>query len=180
VPQLRNQYKAARTFYAPAAAQPGDQALFSFGQGHTGIVESVNFVRRTVTCIEGNTSPGSAGSQDNGGGVYRRTRGFSTMWGVGRPAFTTPPVPAPSPIYKDDMRCVTVEVPGLDSTGHGYTDLFDVPAGTVVGVRVNTAHYADVAGSPGDEDYAGYARLQWVGKPNQPAFSARVWVAEPV
>jgi len=40
--------------------------------GHTGIVES--FTDTTVTCIEGNTSPDEKGSQDNGDGVYRRTR----------------------------------------------------------------------------------------------------------
>jgi len=52
------------------APEPGDIAIFTFG--HTGIVESHG--GDTVTCIEGNTSPGDSGSQDNGGGVYRRTR----------------------------------------------------------------------------------------------------------
>jgi CHAP domain len=39
---------------------------------HVGIVES--FTASTITTIEGNTSPGAAGSQDNGDGVWRRTR----------------------------------------------------------------------------------------------------------
>lgn len=72
--------------------QPGDIAFFDFPDSkrriqHVGIVESVNFAKATVTCIEGNTSPGTAGSQDNGGGVYRRTRPFAHVVGFGRPAY---------------------------------------------------------------------------------------------
>lgn len=70
--------------------QPGDFAFFDFPDSkrriqHVGIVESSS--PTTVTCIEGNTSPGSAGSQDNGGGVYRRTRSKSHVVGYGRPDF---------------------------------------------------------------------------------------------
>lgn len=43
------------------------------GPGHTGIVEAVH-ADGSVTCIEGNTSPGSTGSQRDGGGVWRRRR----------------------------------------------------------------------------------------------------------
>ncbi|MHA6631855.1 CHAP domain-containing protein [Pseudonocardia sichuanensis] len=39
---------------------------------HVGIVES--FDAKTITTIEGNTGPGATGSQDDGDGVYRRTR----------------------------------------------------------------------------------------------------------
>ena len=46
---------------------PGDIAIVSFG--HTGIVES--FTDRTVTCIEGNTSPSD---RSNGGEVMRAAR----------------------------------------------------------------------------------------------------------
>ena len=61
--------------YIVAKPQPGDVVIYSFG--HTGIVESVG--AGTVTVIEGNTSPGAAGSQDNGGMVCRRTRKTSTV-----------------------------------------------------------------------------------------------------
>ncbi len=49
---------------------PGDIVIYRFG--HTGIAESAS--GSDVTAIEGNTSPGQGGSQDNGGGVFRRTR----------------------------------------------------------------------------------------------------------
>ena len=55
--------------------QPGDIVIYNFG--HTGIVESAG--TGTITAIEGNTSPGAAGSQDNGGMVCRRTRKTSTV-----------------------------------------------------------------------------------------------------
>jgi CHAP domain len=48
------------------------------GKGHTGLVESVNWARRTITTIEGNTN--ASGSR-NGDGVYRRTRKISTING---------------------------------------------------------------------------------------------------
>ena len=64
----------------------GDHVCFDWtGDGtgdHVGVLESVNRSARTVTCIEGNTS--SAGSQDNGGAVLRKTRSFSVVRGVAR------------------------------------------------------------------------------------------------
>ncbi len=50
--------------------KPGDVAIYNFG--HTGIVESS--AASAVTALEGNTSSGDAGSQSDGGGVFRRTR----------------------------------------------------------------------------------------------------------
>lgn len=61
---------------------PGDIVIYRFG--HTGIVESAG--SGTVTAIEGNTSAGDSGSQDNGGGVFRRTRSRSTVTAYIRPA----------------------------------------------------------------------------------------------
>jgi hypothetical protein len=48
------------------------------GKGHTGFVESINWSRRTITTIEGNTN---AGGSRNGDGVYRRTRNISKING---------------------------------------------------------------------------------------------------
>ena len=43
--------------------------------------------------IEGNTSSGYSGSQSNGGGVYRRTRSYSSIIGVIRPYEDSTPQP---------------------------------------------------------------------------------------
>jgi len=63
--------------------QPGDVVIYNFG--HTGIVEAVG--DGTVTAIEGNTSPGAAGSQSNGGMVCRRTRSTSLVKAYIRPDY---------------------------------------------------------------------------------------------
>ena len=56
---------------------PKRGAIIIYNFGHTGICES--YTSSTVTAIEANTSPGTSGSQNNGGGVYRRTRNRSTV-----------------------------------------------------------------------------------------------------
>ena len=61
--------------------QPRDIAIYKFG--HTGIIESA--APATITAIEGNTSAGEAGSQSNGGGVFRRTRNRALVAAYIRP-----------------------------------------------------------------------------------------------
>ena len=68
--QLLNWYRRFESERVTEAPQQGDVVIYNFG--HTGIVERDN--GDTITVIEGNTSPGNRGSQNNGGGVYRRTR----------------------------------------------------------------------------------------------------------
>lgn len=63
--------------------KPGDIVLFDFGTPgakHVGLAERYlgNGVAQT---IEGNTSPTNAGSQNNGGGVYRRQRSGASIMG---------------------------------------------------------------------------------------------------
>ncbi|MDR6861990.1 peptidoglycan-binding protein [Phycicoccus sp. 3266] len=76
-----------------ASPRVGDLVLYSFGASeaiHIGIVEKVNAT--TIQTIEGNTSPDDSGSQNNGGGVYRRKR--TRSWGIRgyyRPAYDAPP-----------------------------------------------------------------------------------------
>lgn len=73
--------------YVVARPRRGDLACLEFGEGawayddHIALIEKVLALRwngRTFTgwiqTIEGNTSSGRAGSQGNGGGVYRRRR----------------------------------------------------------------------------------------------------------
>jgi hypothetical protein len=70
--------------------KPGDLAFFSWNPSlipqHIGIVEKVNN-NGTFTCIEGNTSSGLTGSQDNGDGVYRKLRRLSDCLGFGHPDY---------------------------------------------------------------------------------------------
>lgn len=91
-PRIAADFQLARQ-WATDNGRPGDLALFDFpdaerGIQHIGIVESV--LPGTLICIEGNTSAGIRGSQDNGGGVYRRTRPRAVVVGFGRPEFDQP------------------------------------------------------------------------------------------
>ncbi len=78
---LLNWYQKNRPDCVVKGPQPGDIAIFTFG--HTGIVERA--LPGSVMCIEGNTSPGQSGSQDNGGGVYRRQRNLALVRAFIRP-----------------------------------------------------------------------------------------------
>ncbi|HEY8201338.1 MAG TPA: CHAP domain-containing protein, partial [Actinomycetota bacterium] len=84
--------QAGRWFTQP---HPGDIAFVDFpndntrGIQHVAVVTGVEgFSLRTV---EGNTSSGTQGSQDNGGGVYQRIRPRGWIVGYGRPAFDGDP-----------------------------------------------------------------------------------------
>lgn len=67
-------------------AQPGDFVYFDWSMGHgdpcdhVGVL--VSMTSTTVTCLEGNTSSSSAGSQNNGGGVWKKTRSRSLVRGA--------------------------------------------------------------------------------------------------
>ena len=103
-----------------SSPRAGDLAIFWFGPDstpdHIGIVESVPDAQHVVT-IEGNTAPGSAGSQSNGGGVYRRTRARSLIRAYIRPPYTaaavTPAKPTPQ---EDDMPLTRADVDMLLSS----------------------------------------------------------------
>ena len=75
------------------SARAGDIVFFNFNSNfdrsiatHVGICVK-NSDGMTVTCVEGNTSSGDSGSQDNGGGVYERTRDMKHVVGIARPAY---------------------------------------------------------------------------------------------
>lgn len=129
---------------------PGSLAFFDFPDAssriqHVGIVVSSDPVKATVTCVEGNTSPGRLGSQVNGGGVYIRTRPMSLVVGFGHLAPTPlPPASAPivTPYPEDHMKSIDLTI-DTDDQGKGYRDLPDVPARTVVNVMCNTANPTD-------------------------------------
>lgn len=94
-PSHVNWFKARGQWHnRTAAAKRGDIVFFSWDGGpvadHVGIVTEDAAPGASVRTIEGNTSSGSAGSQDNGDGVYRRTRARSVILGFGRPAYDVP------------------------------------------------------------------------------------------
>lgn len=96
---LLNWYRAKRPGQVVKTPQPGDVIIYQFG--HTGVVEAVG--TGTVTAIEGNTSPGTAGSQSNGGMVCRRTRKTSLVTAYLRPLEkqeVNPMDNTPSPAHK--------------------------------------------------------------------------------
>jgi hypothetical protein len=85
-PTLRTGW--ARNFFTPKSytmndvlwgrytPKPGDIIPFTRpGGGHVGFVTRY-FGKGKFELVEANTSPGSSGSQHNGGGVYRRTRTY--------------------------------------------------------------------------------------------------------
>ena len=72
---------------------------------HVGIVEKVS--GQTITAIEGNTSPGTAGSQSNGGMVCRKNRPYSQIVGVVRPNYQKEDKHmdnTPSPAHKEGVE----------------------------------------------------------------------------
>ena len=72
--------------------QKGDIVLMNFRGGaapeHCGLVYEVSDGGNVrIQTVEGNTTPGSEGSQDNGGCVAQKTRSLSQVVGVCRPQY---------------------------------------------------------------------------------------------
>lgn len=83
-------YAKSHGQWVTSGYQPGDVLIYDFPNtksktDHTGICESVT--GQYVTAIEGNTSSGTAGSQSNGDGVYRKKRAKSFVVGAYRPKY---------------------------------------------------------------------------------------------
>jgi hypothetical protein len=72
-------------------AEKGDFVYFKFPGVSGDICDHVGLLLshegNSVTCVEGNTSPGSSGSQYNGGGVFKKTRSKSIVAYVVRPTY---------------------------------------------------------------------------------------------
>lgn len=92
VPWILSANSEAGRLVASEDAQPGDLVMFDWqGDGvadHIGIVAENHPDEGWMQTIEGNTSPGTSGSQSNGGGVYRRARSYGSIIGVARPYYT--------------------------------------------------------------------------------------------
>lgn len=94
----QNFHKKHNTFIAPHDThykpERGDIVFLAFSENdikigspaHVGIIKEIN-KDGSFTTIEGNTSSGVNGSQDNGGGVFERVRYLHNVTGFGRHNF---------------------------------------------------------------------------------------------
>lgn len=103
---LRNACANAGLIVPKMSAQPGDIVIFDWPGSRDGANDHVGFVelnRSTyIQTIEGNTSSGASGSQGNGGVVARRTRDWSAVQDVIRPAYgSDKPLPDALKKYTD-------------------------------------------------------------------------------
>ena len=103
---LRNACANAGMIVPKMSAQPGDIVIFDWPGSRDGANDHVGFVelnRSTyIQTIEGNTSSGASGSQGNGGVVARRTRDWSVVQDVIRPAYgSDKPLPDALKKYTD-------------------------------------------------------------------------------
>lgn len=78
---LLSKYKTYIPEHIVETPEPGDIVIYNFG--HCGIVKKIS--GNQLITIEGNTSPGSLGSQNNGEGVYEKVRRFSQVTAFIRP-----------------------------------------------------------------------------------------------
>lgn len=90
---LRDLYKAEGRWFTGGLYMPGDIAIMNFKgtdePQHCGLIISTGTPATIYyKIIEGNTSPGEEGSQDNGGSVALKTRYPSQIIGVCRPRYT--------------------------------------------------------------------------------------------
>jgi hypothetical protein len=97
-PQLKSAFTPAVVQWAregkfglkivPAAQrQIGDFVFFKWPGVSRDFCDHVGVYAGNGKTVEGNTSPGSGGSQNNGGGVFIRERGFGNVVAVVRPTY---------------------------------------------------------------------------------------------
>lgn len=88
-PNIYNGAKRGINGYAKlvsySEAEPGDLVLFKWPGISDDVCDHVGVYVGGGRTVEGNTSPGNGGSQNNGGGVYLRSRGTGNVAGVARP-----------------------------------------------------------------------------------------------
>lgn len=103
---LRNACANAGMIVPKMSAKPGDIVIFDWPGSRDGANDHVGFVELNkgnyIQTIEGNTSSGASGSQGNGGVVARRTRDWSVVQDVIRPAYgSDKPLPDALKKYTD-------------------------------------------------------------------------------
>lgn len=128
-------------------ARPGDIVIFDWPEvsgrhDHTGFVELNK--GSYIQTVEGNTSSGSSGSQGNGGGVYRRTRSWSVVQAIIRPAYGGTPAPAPSPA--PSVRQIKVDGIWGEATTKRIQEVLNCPYRDGKISRQNPQHKGRLAG----------------------------------
>lgn len=151
--------------------KPGDVIFFDFKAPFTttGIQHVGFFVSYAengyINTLEGNTSSGDGGSQDNGGGYYARKRSLQFIVGAGRPPYEANPAPVSEELHNADTPSGVVgsshPIVTLLSAADGYwvvTDdgaifSFNVPFhGGLGGVAINSP----IVGGATTPDGGGY------------------------
>jgi hypothetical protein len=111
-PSMADGFKRAARFYQKP--KRGDIGFIDFPGDNKTRVQHVVIVDEPgsyyVRTIEGNTSSGNKGSQDNGGGVYIRYRPYDIFVGFGRPAFNDEPPTKGIGILVDDQEMTMATV----------------------------------------------------------------------
>lgn len=142
-PYWENHWKQAGRWHAwTENAQPGDIVFFNWNGSHgladhVGIVESVDWISHNVpvlVTIEFNTSSGLAGSQSDGGGVYRRRRSNLYVVGFGRPAYKRQGRPTPIPSRGDGRHLMPLVIDGCwgrETTQHVQVWIGVTPDGQI-------------------------------------------------
>lgn len=122
---LRNLHRAEGRWFTDGKYEVGDIALMNFtGTGttdHCGLIVEVgpNYYRT----VEGNTSSGTSGSQDNGGAVCERVRYKKNIVGVCRPAYSRKEDPPEMPKdYEGRWSQEAIDFCKSNKIMNGYTD----------------------------------------------------------
>jgi hypothetical protein len=132
--------KAGWVVAADADVQPGDVLFFDFvapfntaGIQHTGFATARPH-GGSVATVEGNTSSGPGGSQDNGGGVFERDRSLAYVVAAVRPPYSAT---APKRAAKKATIHGPVKYGDTDATTSGSVSVIQHRLDRQLGVRVD-------------------------------------------
>lgn len=115
---LERWYRANKPDAVHTTPRPGDIVIYSFG--HTGII--VNSAGDSITAVEGNTSADYNGSQNNGGGVYKRVRKTKLATAFIRPEYTEGDADMNYEQWKAYMEQYREELRGKDGSNWSAED----------------------------------------------------------
>lgn len=169
-----NAGRNAGALVSRAQARPGDVLVFDWNRAtaatnHVGILEKITAAGNPQS-IEGNTSPGSSGSQGNGGGVYRRVRRWDQVryiirpdWAKLAPSVSTGGASAPAP-SKPAQKPAAVKAPAFPLPRRRgamfYYGPSSGPRTSVSGMGRNSAVPGDVVQVKGRWRSKGLAQFQ--------------------